>query len=456
MIQNKIFNILIADDDENVREAMISVLESFFDVQIQEASSASLAIEKIKSNQSNDSQNKFDVILCDYDMKTDKGEEVFKYLIDNNLKTKFVLFSSYSPNELTFFKNIDLDSYNFFYIPKPFDLDLLISKLETILSSSISKSKYVQVSKDDFNNYWSQYSIDVYIQLGVDKFVKIIDTKNIEDADVIKKYIDKGINLFLLDRDQAKECVKTMINTLEIDLTKRLKSNGEITKEVAIDSIHQIHSILKIMGVSEVSLSLIDKVIDSNIKSFENVKELSQLIELFKSKGDFITSHSYLTAYLCSHLMKSFSWYNENNVKKTTAASLFQNLSLDDDELAKVEDLSKCNFEMSLKDQIIEHPRRSADMIDLNSQFNKEVADIVLNHHERPDGSGFPRSLGASQVNSIQALFNMMSHFATIVLTTEEDNNLKIIAQDLNNEYMAGSYKEVCQLFIKKYLNDEI
>jgi DNA-binding NtrC family response regulator len=111
--------ILVADDEESVRE----VLKSFFlrkEYDVQTAREGREAIEKIGSY-------KPDILLLDLKMPDMDGEEVLKYINDNDLKIGVIIITGHPD----FIKDRKLLNRAYDYIVKPFDLDYLNSTVLT-------------------------------------------------------------------------------------------------------------------------------------------------------------------------------------------------------------------------------------------------------------------------------------------------------------------------------------
>ncbi|WP_432459363.1 MULTISPECIES: HD-GYP domain-containing protein [unclassified Agarivorans] len=57
------------------------------------------------------------------------------------------------------------------------------------------------------------------------------------------------------------------------------------------------------------------------------------------------------------------------------------------------------------------HPKFSADLIKKAGSFPKEILPMVLNHHERLDGSGYPKGLKAKELDKTTQLLSIVDAF---------------------------------------------
>jgi putative nucleotidyltransferase with HDIG domain len=61
------------------------------------------------------------------------------------------------------------------------------------------------------------------------------------------------------------------------------------------------------------------------------------------------------------------------------------------------------------------HPVIGANILLLNGAFDKEVVEIVTNHHEYLDGSGYPAGLRGSQISDLVRLVTICDIFGALV-----------------------------------------
>lgn len=111
--------ILIADDEQTIRD----LLKRFFTEKkygIDTAETGREAIEKLDSY-------KPDILLLDLKMPDMNGEEVLKYINDNDIKVGVIIITGH-PGTV---KDRKLLNRTYDYIVKPFDLDYLNSTVLT-------------------------------------------------------------------------------------------------------------------------------------------------------------------------------------------------------------------------------------------------------------------------------------------------------------------------------------
>src|SRR3989338_4181702 len=86
--------ILHVDDDHSIREIVSGYLSEQLHAKVTTAVAGNSAIQLLKGGR------RFDIIVSDYKMADGSGVDLLKYVIDNNLTSFFVIFSSELAPEL--------------------------------------------------------------------------------------------------------------------------------------------------------------------------------------------------------------------------------------------------------------------------------------------------------------------------------------------------------------------
>ena len=209
-------NILVVDDEEDIREILGFALEAEVEADCTFVKSGNEAWEKIESKDS------FDLIICDYNMPDGNGGDLYRHLLDNEIAIPFVLCSSISAIEKSDFDN---KSYLIGQIEKPFIYEGVLSTLEKfnvvkegfpddIESVIRNQSKYISV---DFNliEKLKTTPCNIFLKLNKDKHIKIFNKKiKIYQSD-LSKYKDLGVEFscFFSPIDRKSNFLKRILNS---------------------------------------------------------------------------------------------------------------------------------------------------------------------------------------------------------------------------------------------------
>jgi response regulator RpfG family c-di-GMP phosphodiesterase len=140
-----------------------------------------------------------------------------------------------------------------------------------------------------------------------------------------------------------------------------------------------------------------------------NPKLKSILTDLKEKEGGYIPAHSIYLGKVACALAHKVGWRSQSTYFKLTLAAFLHDISLKEDRLATVFDLElfekSGNGEPEEIREIRIHPARSAEYARQFQEIPSEVEQIVAQHHERPDGTGFPRGLVVRYFTPLSALF---------------------------------------------------
>ena len=140
--------------------------------------------------------------------------------------------------------------------------------------------------------------------------------------------------------------------------------------------------------ITNLSQDIIDSV-------FDNGDALACLMML-KSSDDYLVEH----AINCSILLAMFAQYkgfSQADTEDLTQAGLFMDLgmaSLPSDLLDKEGSFSAADWNM-----IRSHIDIGYELVERFGDVPSLVLDVIANHHEREDGSGYPRGKNADQIS---------------------------------------------------------
>lgn len=273
---------------------------------------------------------------------------------------------------------------------------------------------------------------NLFIRIGSDKYIKIYnedDNTNILD---IKKYKSKGIDYLYLNRDTAN----WVINQIQGQINIFLKANNfKFILRGASDSPEKRfeQKILRINDEVHVDKDFkesIDKAVE-RIRSIveKEVKVESFLKKLKEKQEDYalFTQKMNIVSLISCALAKQLEWISKSTMDKLVFAAVLCDITLAvRPELLGIPSLlefEKQKGELSEEDQKIylSHPKDAANLI--KRYFTTAPPDtdsLAYQHHEQPDGSGFPQGLRAEKISPLAALFIVANDFAYYVLKDDE------------------------------------
>ncbi len=172
--------------------------------------------------------------------------------------------------------------------------------------------------------------------------------------------------------------------------------NRRKTKEQLINELAQMRQRVAELGDSEIELQHAEEETKRySQKLHELIEDVTKAIALTTELRDPYTSgHQQRVTRLACAIAKEMG-LNEEMIKEIRVAGSLHDIGkmyIPSEILTKPGKLSKIEFDM-----IKTHPKAGYDILK-TIEFPWPIAPIVLQHHERTDGSGYPSGLSAKDI----------------------------------------------------------
>ena len=175
---------------------------------------------------------------------------------------------------------------------------------------------------------------------------------------------------------------------------------------------------------------IIDKAIDNIRTIVEKDQKIEHTLAILKEHKDeyaFFTQKMNLTSVISCILAKQLDWISKSTIDKLVYASVLCDITLAvKPELLRIHSMSdyeKIKHTLSDDDQkiFLSHPKDAANLIKRYfSTAPPETDALVFQHHEQPDGNGFPLRVKADRLSPLSALFIVANDFAYYFLCDDE------------------------------------
>ncbi|MGE3260971.1 MAG: HD-GYP domain-containing protein [Bacteriovoracia bacterium] len=289
---------------------------------------------------------------------------------------------------------------------------------------------------------------DIYIRLSGEKFVKLFQTGDeFDEKDLTRYYEEKHVEYMYLRREETSEFIQKFTNELD-ELLKRTDLKPEEAMPTAEMAQEAMQELVHRVGFTPEVQTLAKKNVQLVLKAIGDKPKLSALIGKVTKGGNYLSQHSTLLSHMACCLAKEMDWGSEATFSKLVLASFMHDISLSHPELAKINSLqeleqSKAQFPEEAVKSYHLHPAKSADVIRSFQEIPPDVDLIVLQHHERPTGGGFPRGLAHNYIAPLSALFIVSHELTQEILAQQEKFSLPNFILDRKRFFNQGNFKKV-------------
>ncbi len=318
---------------------------------------------------------------------------------------------------------------------------------------SLGDDEFTSVKIDEF--YSSQPVLfDIYVKLKSNRYIKILHAGDELSKDRINKYKnEKNVEYLYFHKK---------------DLYKYVKFNNYFTtKVIANEKVGGHKKVKMLQNVSEKFLEqtfhegIKPLIIDQGKEIAENVYELvknqEDLYAVFKDYSDFdpnAYTHAFLVTMFSTAMIKQFEWQSKTTIECTALACLFHDIG----KMSLDPALSAMKVDEMNDDQLLEyrkHPELGLELIDGNPLINNSVKQIILQHHEHFDGTGFPFAKRGSKILMLSNIVCLADNFVHII--QDEDKKpveaLKILLS--RREELSWYNSAIVECLIKVFVNPE-
>ncbi len=273
---------------------------------------------------------------------------------------------------------------------------------------------------------------NLFIKIGQDKFIKIFNEDDNTDVLDLKKYQDKGIHYFYLTRATAMWVISQIENQIDIFLKA---NNFRFVLRGANDSPQKRfeNKILRIddeVHVDKDFKETIDKAVERIRSIVEKESQVDGFLNALKDKQDhyaFFTQKMNVVSVISCVLAKQLDWISKTTMDKLVYASVLCDITLAVRpnllKIQSIEEFDQLKETLTEEEQkiFLSHPKDAGNLI--KRYFTSAPPDtdvLAYQHHELPDGTGFPQGMKADRISPLAALFIVANDFSYYFLLDEE------------------------------------
>ncbi len=180
---------------------------------------------------------------------------------------------------------------------------------------------------------------------------------------------------------------------IQVPLSKELHKAKEIQNR-AFNILKQAHEELR-YGEA-LKFPEIQDTVKEIVESISRNRDALILISNIKNKDEYTYEHSINVSILTAGICKALKMPKEEIVDYTLGALLHDigKSKIPDEILNKKSPLSPKEYETLKK-----HVTYGVEIINANKEINERAAEIIAEHHERENGTGYPRKLSGHEIS---------------------------------------------------------
>lgn len=323
-------------------------------------------------------------------------------------------------------------------------------------------------SKDENSGLAKQVSIDgvLFYHMPINVAIKYADkitsgfsvplseTKRVrihpEDDDIKSKmegYKEKGLESILLAEDDYYEFVKKIKHGL---IGFFLNGQDEI-KELNLEQmLGLVKRVTLYIGLNPDIVELSEEIVRGVFQKIRTVSVIAEPLREYQKKNQNEFLKSLMVCYTSVGLIDSINWTSPGIKEKIAHVCLFSDITLTPEDYTQMLLVEKDSSKYSKN--LLNHPIDAANLVSrTRNAVSNEAIIAIRQHHELPDGSGYPKQIKGLTINNLSAVQIVARRFINSLIDTDfayDDRKtfIKEMLQDFNYPNFVQPCKALYQI----------
>ena len=404
------YNVLSVDDNKNNLFTLNALLQTNKTIHSIEALNAKDALSILI-------KEKIDLILLDVQMPDINGFELAA-MIKSNKKTKnipIIFVTAVFKSEEFIKEGYDLGAVD--YVTKPIDDNQLLNKISLYLKLFDEKKRLIQSEKRFYDIAQSigdgVYTLNLKEELN---FMNIQASKMLGFSS--QELLGKKAHDYIHYKDVNNKPIKSSECKIHHTLlsgeryssnnTFLVKKDGTMLNVSIVTSPLYVDNVITGIVVVFHNKSNQNHILDLEEEKIKNQEQIiHSMIDMIESRDSYTAGHTRRVAQYCEMIAKEMQYSNEEIELLRKAAWLHDigKISTPDNVLLKPNKLDNTEYLL-----IQDHLTAGYEMLSKIDQY-KFIADVMREHHEKYDGSGYPRGLRAEEIKPLSRIMIVADAF---------------------------------------------
>lgn len=430
--------ILVVDDEADIRDIYEMVLTRAFPLDVISAESGNQALKVIKE------RGLPSAIISDLKMPDGDGHFLYSAIRENGWEIPFVICST----DTNLLNKKFPDIYGF--VEKPNIMKPVVEIVTSIVARHTEPPKFIPV-RIPLLLRWGTTSFDLYIRLNDSKIIKVINAGEAFTPLDATRFSSKGLHHLLITATDADEYLLSLEKNISLMMASESTPSDMVP--FTLESLASVERIANSLGWTPQVMEAARHAVALAIKA---VAAEPYILKLMRQKlsdpasrySEHVSMLSLLTCGFCYQL----GWTSESAQMKLGLASLMHDLTVDE---SMYQDIMLWNLAASDNNiktpeatKYRNHPGDAANLLLSMKNVPADVDQIILQHHEMKDGSGFPRGLNSSRITPMASLFIIVEDLINFFEDSDQyDEKVTMFLKHRESRYNSGNFKKVFEAF---------
>lgn len=283
-------------------------------------------------------------------------------------------------------------------------------------------------------------TFDIYIRLSEDKTIKLSHGEDIHL--VLPRYKEKGVEYVYVIKDHYIQ----YLESLRKNMANKFYDPKTTTDEQAMlldDSYKAARESFGKLGLTENAVLMAEDVSKKGWDVVNKSNNIYQFFLAFKAKCDEQLMKKMLVSYTVTLMISTFDWQSSSIKEKASLSCILSDINLEPADFALM-DACGNNYD-KLPPKIFNHPLEISKILQEGGStlVSKETIIMIEQHHEKPDGSGYPKKIRHSTITLLSAIQIVAEDFVDLLVRNNFNHKLhKEMLASFFQKYYQGNFRK--------------
>lgn len=260
--------------------------------------------------------------------------------------------------------------------------------------------------------------IEVHLPVN-GKYVKLNYSQDLF-VDILRKLQMKDVQEVYIKEADCAKVLQQVNDSMSAKSFYDPKTVAEKKVEAVNAAMETVKGIINQLGVEPETVRLLKTINGRAMTLLQESPSIFAFIKQFKKNCSEEFLLSILTNYIMSLTIDKFPWRSEQVKEKGALASMMCDMTLTKEDFKVLRNWEKNGGD--LPEKLRRHPADIADSLKKNKLLIPiETITIIEQHHELPDGKGYPHGINANRFNQLSTIFIVSQQFTSMLHEAEYD-----------------------------------
>jgi len=319
------------------------------------------------------------------------------------------------------------------------DLGVKSSNTRELDEENSKKYVFIKIQKIIVRN---KYDFDIFVRLSPKKVIKIINKGDVFVPQDVLKFVSRGITHVIIPSESLSKFQEILISeVLKKTATKNISKEGSLKGLVVVSA--NLDEYIKSMGITPFAIKAVEEQRKQSVKALKKNKNLADLLNSAMSGNIYLEEHGMLCSLIATEICKQMAWGSDKILQKMHFVSILHDVSLKDGYLAEIHNPKDKSISPEDQKLVLAHPGESSSIVQQADDLPADIDTMILQHHEMPDGSGFPAGLKALSISPLSCVFIISEKIVKEIYGKKHDKEkINNIINQLDESFNRGNFKK--------------